>query len=63
MAHVHAFELVLKGSRLALFLCECGTSRTAPVDDTGRMELWNTSAIKTPSEELNGSTGGGGNGD
>jgi hypothetical protein len=63
MSHVHAFELLLKDTNSALFFCECGASRTASVDESGRMQLWQNIGPKTPSEATDGSTGRSGNGD
>lgn len=64
MKHVHQYELLLKDLYIAVFFCECGVSRTAPVDGKGRIHFWSTSA-KEPRllEVINDQTRGCPNGD
>jgi hypothetical protein len=44
--HTHEYELLLKDRYIAVFFCECGVSKTAPVDESGRIHFWSASATE-----------------
>jgi hypothetical protein len=43
--HKHEYELLHKDRYIAVFFCDCGASRSAPVDEQGRIHFW-TSATE-----------------